>query len=153
MKNFLHRTASVQLLELFDDLEAILASSPDFLLGSWLESAKEAAPTPAERANFEFNARNQITLWGPNGEIMDYANKQWSGVVKDYFRPRWDLFFTELESSLIKHRPLDAQAIKRRIFDEVEMPFSYSTKVYPKTAKGEDTFLYPPHKKFITLLE
>ena len=28
---------------------------------------------------FEYNARNQITLWGPNGEIKDYANKQWSG--------------------------------------------------------------------------
>lgn len=28
---------------------------------------------------FEYNARNQITLWGPNGEIVDYANKQWSG--------------------------------------------------------------------------
>lgn len=24
-------------------------------------------------------ARNQITLWGPNGEIKDYANKQWAG--------------------------------------------------------------------------
>lgn len=28
---------------------------------------------------YEYNARNQITLWGPNGEIIDYANKQWSG--------------------------------------------------------------------------
>lgn len=28
---------------------------------------------------YEYNARNQITLWGPYGEIMNYAIKQWSG--------------------------------------------------------------------------
>lgn len=28
---------------------------------------------------YEYNARNQITLWGPSGEIKDYANKQWAG--------------------------------------------------------------------------
>ena len=30
----------------------------------------------------EFNARNQVTLWGPNGEINDYAAKSWGGLVK-----------------------------------------------------------------------
>lgn len=28
---------------------------------------------------YEYNARNQITLWGPDGQIKDYANKQWAG--------------------------------------------------------------------------
>lgn len=30
---------------------------------------------------YEYNARNQITLWGPKGEITDYANKQWAGDI------------------------------------------------------------------------
>jgi hypothetical protein len=30
---------------------------------------------------YEYNARNQITLWGPLGEIVDYANKQWAGAL------------------------------------------------------------------------
>ena len=34
---------------------------------------------------FEYNARNQITLWGPNGEIVDYANKQWAGNLIYFF--------------------------------------------------------------------
>lgn len=31
------------------------------------------------------NAKNQVTLWGPNGEIKDYANKQWSGEYLKFF--------------------------------------------------------------------
>ena len=33
-----------------------------------------------EKQLYEYNARNQITLWGPRGEIIDYANKQWAGM-------------------------------------------------------------------------
>ena len=32
------------------------------------------------------NARNQITLWGPKGEIVDYARKQWAGLIDLYYR-------------------------------------------------------------------
>jgi hypothetical protein len=42
----------------------------------------------------------QLTLWGPNGEILDYASKQWSGMVADYYYPRWKLFFDTLEACL-----------------------------------------------------
>ena len=35
---------------------------------------------------YEYNARNQITLWGPNGEIDDYAAKNWAGLIgEDFF--------------------------------------------------------------------
>lgn len=73
------RSYSKTFLEIFTDLESILASNQDFLLGPWLESAKAAASDDEEKKQFEYNARNQITLWGPQGQIMDYANKQWSG--------------------------------------------------------------------------
>ena len=34
---------------------------------------------------YEYNARNQITLWGPNGEIDDYAAKNWAGLIGEDF--------------------------------------------------------------------
>ena len=37
-----------------------------------------------EKQMYEYNARNQITLWGPRGEIVDYANKQWAGMFISY---------------------------------------------------------------------
>lgn len=132
-----YRSAKNKFKLLYDDLEDLLASSPDFLLGKWLESAKKSAPTPNERENFEFNARNQITLWGPNGEIVDYANKQWSGVVKDYFALRWSIFLQELLKSIRNNEEIDNDRVKRIIFDVVELPFSYSKKSYPVLPKGE----------------
>ena len=62
-----------------------LATNRYFLLGVWLEDAK-AIPVGDQDTKevselYEFNARNQITLWGPNGEILDYATKQWSGIL------------------------------------------------------------------------
>ena len=123
-------------MELFDDLEAILASSKDFLLGTWLEMAKDLGDDNAESKLYEYNARNQITLWGPRGEIRDYANKQWSGVVSDYFKPRWAVFLNELDVSLTKGTRLDVTKINEQMFQEIEKPFTLSTKAYPTNPTG-----------------
>jgi hypothetical protein len=29
-----------------------------------------------EARNYEFNARNQITLWGPDGQNLDYGGEE-----------------------------------------------------------------------------
>ena len=60
-------------IDLLKDMEEILSTNKNFLLGPWLESAKALATNDEEKKIYEFNARNQITLWGPNGEILDYA--------------------------------------------------------------------------------
>ncbi|XP_025075204.1 alpha-N-acetylglucosaminidase isoform X2 [Pogonomyrmex barbatus] len=124
------------LLELFDDLESILATGNNFLLGNWLAQAKGMAIENDERQSYEYNARNQITLWGPNGEIRDYANKQWSGVIADYFKPRWEFFLKALTKSLVQNTKLNITEINDRIFHEIEQPFTFSVKFYPIEAKG-----------------
>lgn len=123
-------------MELFDDLESILASGSNFLLGTWLAQAKNAAVDKTESHLYEYNARNQITLWGPNGEIRDYANKQWSGVVADYFKPRWALFLQALEKALIQKVRFNVTEIDRKMFLQVERPFTFSRTLYPVEAKG-----------------
>ncbi|KAL7809425.1 putative alpha-N-acetylglucosaminidase [Trichoderma gracile] len=42
--------------------------------------------------SFEYEARNQITLWGPSGQLIDYASKPWSGLMKTYHLKRWQMF-------------------------------------------------------------
>lgn len=127
------------MLELFDDLEMILASSKDFLLGNWLEAAKAMAEIDnlKEIKFYEYNARNQITLWGPNGEIRDYANKQWSGVIVDYFKPRWKIFLDALDDTLSKKIKFNVTEINEKIFREVEEPFTKSNKIYSNQPKGD----------------
>ena len=73
-------------LDLLLDMDELLGSNEHFLLGKWINLAK-SVPNATEQdvKMYVFNAKNQITLWGPNGEIMDYAAKQWNGLIKDYY--------------------------------------------------------------------
>ncbi|KAK5120226.1 hypothetical protein LTR85_006432 [Meristemomyces frigidus] len=100
--------AGNQMLTLLADLDAVLAASaqPQFSLAAWIAKARAwASPTtnlPPNATNsstiariasfYEYNARNQITLWGPTGQISDYASKQWAGLINSYYVPRWQRF-------------------------------------------------------------
>jgi alpha-N-acetylglucosaminidase len=119
------------------DMDVLLGSSKDFLLGHWLEAAKALGTTVLEKQLYEYNARNQITLWGPRGEIVDYANKQWAGVVSHYFLPRWRLFLNALNTSLVTGIPFNQTHTAKRIFREVEKVFTLDTTVFPTIPQGD----------------
>ena len=104
------------------------------MLGPWLESAKALGSSEAESALFELNARNQVTLWGPDGQIMDYAAKQWSGLVQDYYLPRWSLFFQRL---LTGGHPFDERAFRREAVEKIGRPFTLERKAYPVEPVGD----------------
>ncbi|KAL3681211.1 hypothetical protein R1sor_024167 [Riccia sorocarpa] len=55
-------------LELFSDMERLLASCEGFLLGPWLESAKSLSTNLEEKKLYEWNARTQLTMWFDNTE-------------------------------------------------------------------------------------
>lgn len=88
------------LLSLLQDLDRLLFTNSDFLLSNWIKDAKQWAGHDKSYAKYlEYNARNQITLWGPSGEINDYASKQWAGLVGGYYYPRWSMFVEHLKMS------------------------------------------------------
>jgi alpha-N-acetylglucosaminidase len=99
--------AGTGMIALLRDLETVLAASgqPYFNLATWIASARawadpctnstyptNTSSTSAVADFYEYNARNQITLWGPDGEISDYASKQWAGLISSYHVPRWERF-------------------------------------------------------------
>ena len=63
------RRYSRELLDLLLNVDKLLATDGHFLLGVWLESAKNLSTDDQERRLYEYNARNQITLWGPDGNV------------------------------------------------------------------------------------
>ena len=65
----IHSSSGLRLLGLLADLDTLLASDEHFLLGRWLEDAKALGTTEAEKQLYEYNARNQVTLWGPSGNV------------------------------------------------------------------------------------
>jgi alpha-N-acetylglucosaminidase len=85
------------LLTLLESLDAVLSTNKHFSLSTWLASARSFAHTANMTAYYEYNARNQITLWGPNGEINGYASKVWGGLVRSYYLPRWKIFLQYLD--------------------------------------------------------
>ncbi len=98
--------AGERILDLLMDLDVLVGTRREFLLGPWLEAAKSWGTTDAERRLYEWNARNIITMWGTRcteGEWEDlnlYAHKQWQGMFAGYYLPRWREFLARLRASL-----------------------------------------------------
>ena len=77
---------------LLTTLDSVLLTNPAFSLSTWLSGARAASTNTTLQSFYEYNARNQITLWGPDGEISDYASKSWGGLLSGYYVPRWQMF-------------------------------------------------------------
>jgi alpha-N-acetylglucosaminidase len=73
-------------------LDSVLLTNPAFSLSTWLTAARTATTNTTLQNFYEYDARNQITLWGPDGEISDYASKSWGGLLSGYYEPRWQIF-------------------------------------------------------------
>ncbi|MEW2265483.1 alpha-N-acetylglucosaminidase [Streptomyces sp. NPDC047853] len=91
-------------------LDRLLATDTRFLLGPWLEDAKSWGRTEAQKAAAEFDARSILTTWGhrsgsDSGGLRDYANREWSGLVSDFYAMRWTTYLDSLDTALVTGRP------------------------------------------------
>ncbi|NDV64722.1 alpha-N-acetylglucosaminidase [Bacteroides sp. 224] len=85
-------------LEVILDQDELMNTIPDFMLGKWISSARKLGKTLAEKELYEKNARLQVTTWGPlaaanAGGLHDYSNREWGGLLKDYYYKRWKTYF------------------------------------------------------------
>ncbi|KAG8446625.1 hypothetical protein GDO86_014179 [Hymenochirus boettgeri] len=126
----------VLVYDLLLELDRLLSSQPQFLLGSWLKAAQSMASTKEEAILYDMNARNQITLWGPNGNILDYANKQFGGLIQDYYTERWGLFVWFLVQNLIKGEHFHQDKFNTAVF-VLEQDFIYNGKEYKSSPVGD----------------
>ncbi|KAL4036276.1 hypothetical protein IC575_005004 [Cucumis melo] len=132
---------SQEFLELVNDIDTLLACHEGFLLGPWLQSAKQLAQSEEEEKQYEWNARTQITMWFDNTEeeaslLRDYGNKYWSGLLGDYYGPRAAIYFKFLkESSENGYRfPLSNW---RREWIKLTNDWQSSRKIYPVESNGD----------------
>lgn len=86
-------------LELLDDIDMLLSLRSEFSLKNWIETSESLGDNPEEADYMEYCAGLLITLWGyeENPHIFDYAWREWSGLIKGYYKKRWEIFFTYLE--------------------------------------------------------
>ena len=130
------KTAINNLLRLLGDLNGLLASDEHFLLGKWLEDAKALGTNEAERVLYEFNARNQITMWGPDDNIRDYANKMWGGLMNSYYLQRWQIFGIFMLDAVKSGKPVDVKVLTSTIMD-FERNWDNTRDKYPTQPYGD----------------
>ena len=118
---------AAELLATIDDLDRILDTNPNFMLGTWINEARSWGTTAAESDHYEWSARNQITLWGPSGRqgTVDYAAKAWAGLTKTYYKPRWALYLQMLQAS--ENGEVNQTAFNDAVLAQVEQPWQRMT--------------------------
>lgn len=84
--------------------DKLLATSQYFLLGKWLSYLPAWGGNAEQQRNINYDARSILTTWGDRKaseqDLHEYANKDWAGLTRDYYMPRWKMYFDSLEESL-----------------------------------------------------
>lgn len=100
----LFRELTGRWLRMMDLQDSLLATNSYFLLGPWLDWVTPWAASEDESLRLQYDARSILTTWGDRGAseagLHDYGNKDWSGLVSHYYRPRWQRYFNALDASL-----------------------------------------------------
>lgn len=93
------KAAFIQAYSRFEKLllqqDSLLSSSKYFSLSAWLERSQQFGQNKADKRLALWNARTQITYWGPDNpgtDLHEYAHKEWGGLLSSLYLKRWRLF-------------------------------------------------------------
>lgn len=127
-------TLWLKLMRLSDD---VTGAHSAFLLGPWIQDARDMATNDAERAEFERCAKVLITVWGDRatsdpGNLHEYGNREWHGLMADFYLPRWQKWLDELQDALAAGR--EPAKVDWFAFEE---PWTRERKDYPLRPYGD----------------
>ena len=80
------------MMAILDAMDELLACRKEFSLEEWILQARSLAVTPEEADYYERDARSLVSVWGPTEGLTDYANRSWAGMMKSYYKPRWEMW-------------------------------------------------------------
>ena len=125
------------MLSLLDDMDTLLATNQNFLLGDWIASARGLGINEKEKNYFETDARKIITVWGePGRHLTDYANRSLAGLTKTYYKGRWNLFVDQVEHDVRYNVSFDSLAFTKAL-TRFEDKWSRGHDHFPSTPSGD----------------
>jgi alpha-N-acetylglucosaminidase len=130
------KMAAQRMLELIRDLDELLATRSEYLLGCWLEDARRWGGNPEERDRLEWNARRVITVWGDQPLIRDYARREWSGMLMGFYLKRWESFFEALDKAIVTGVAFNEKAFDLELLDW-ERHWADQHERYPTKPQGD----------------
>ena len=115
LKNF--ETCFDNIKQIMSVLEEVTAILPEFRLACHLDQVKSfAAANGEEEEKLIYDFLLQITLWGENGEVEDYAFRMWDGMLGRYYLQRWNIFIVFLYRSLVYEVPFPRKLYEDNVF-------------------------------------
>jgi alpha-N-acetylglucosaminidase len=130
------RKLTDKMLNLIRDMDELTSTRPEFLLGAWLNDARKWGTTTDEKNRYERDARELITIWTDGDTITDYANRQWNGLLGEFYHHRWEMWLTALNCSLERGVALDENAVRAQIRDW-EIAWTRKTNSFPTKSHGD----------------
>ena len=135
--------------QLFSDVDALLNTHPAFMLGPWIEAARDWGTTNEEKDYYERQARTILSIWG--GPVLnDYANRMWGGLVGDYYAKRWNLFFEAVILAVKEGKEFDEKAFGEELskFEHAWTESHTKYPVEPMDVKRKAGGLAPKHPTY-----
>lgn len=102
--------ARARVVALALSIDRLLGVQPE-TLATWIDDARAYGDTPADAAAYVANAKAQVTIWGGEGNLNDYASKAWQGLYKSFYLPRWSRFLDALKAAGTS--PFDEASVAR----------------------------------------
>lgn len=89
-----------QWLRAIDQLDTLMGTRREGLLGAYLADSEHVAHL-MDPALARQDMRGLLTFWLGDGDLLDYTNREWNGLLSSYYRPRWKLFFQDVREELL----------------------------------------------------
>ena len=127
---------SQRMLALIRDMDTLAGTRKEFLLGSWIADARAWGQTPDEKKLCEENARALLTTWTVPQSHVDYANRQWNGLLGGFYYHRWQMWLSALRDAVGQPGPFDPETIRQKIQDW-EYGWTRATDSFPAEPSGD----------------
>lgn len=97
--------SATRFIQLLEDIDRLCETRGEYRFGDWMESARKWGANETEANLFDKNAAMIVTLWGPEKNPVvnaDYSWREWSGLIREFYIPRWKMLHKMLADKLAK---------------------------------------------------
>ena len=121
----LFKKESDRFLEVLMDQDKLLSAHYSFSVSKWIDQARAASTVKDIQDLYEYNARQLVGTWSDkNTSLRDYGHKEWGGMLRDFYYPRWKTYITYLEDKM------DGKYVKEPDFYPMERKWVESYNKY-----------------------
>jgi len=143
-------------IQIVTDVDRIVATRPEFSLSQWISASHKFEAKDAPKSYFEKNAKVLITTWGQQGNgLIDYAARDFSGLIDSYYKKRWEIFFDDVRIAMKDSTTFDQAQFDKKI---AEFEWNWCENEYKNPVVSNEKSdvlareLYVKYLKYFSLL-